>query len=142
MGLPAVSVNFQLFCQTCIECGMVFGVPSDWDRERRRDHKRMFCPNGHGQSYAGQTEEERLRKELERLSSNLQWERAQVRIMEREVIAQKGLVTKAKNKLARTENGVCPECNRTFANVARHMQSKHGVECNKPPKGATLKCGL
>ncbi len=32
---------------------------------------------------------------------------------------------KLQRKLKRVDRGVCPECNRTFVNLARHMKCKH-----------------
>lgn len=46
-------------------------------------------------------------------------------------------VKKAQNKLKRVERGVCPECNRTFNNLARHMACKHANSM----KNATRQAG-
>jgi len=35
---------------------------------------------------------------------------------------------KAQRKLKRVHRGVCPDCNRSFENLARHMHTKHGVK--------------
>ena len=34
---------------------------------------------------------------------------------------------RAQRKLKRVAKGVCPECNRTFADLAQHMKCKHGT---------------
>lgn len=111
MGLPAINLNFQLLCQTCIDCGMVFGVPAEWDRRRREDHKEFVCPNGHAQYYPQETDAEKYKRKSQMLAEQVRMEREQ-----RE---------KAERKLKRVHRGVCPECKRTFANVERHMKSKH-----------------
>ncbi|WP_159103999.1 hypothetical protein [Rhodopseudomonas sp. B29] len=41
---------------------------------------------------------------------------------ERRAAAARGQVTKIKNRVG---HGVCPCCNRTFANLARHMAGEH-----------------
>jgi DNA repair exonuclease SbcCD ATPase subunit len=48
--------------------------------------------------------------------------KATLRDTEKSLIAQKGVTTRIKN---RASNGVCPCCNRTFQNLARHMHTKH-----------------
>lgn len=46
----------------------------------------------------------------------------ETRTLERRLAAQRGVTTRLKNRVA---NGVCPCCNRTFANLQRHMSTKH-----------------
>lgn len=48
----------------CCSCGIVFGVPKEWDEKRRADHRDFYCPNGHRLSYPGETKEEGLAREL------------------------------------------------------------------------------
>lgn len=51
--------------------------------------------------------------------------------------AFKGVVTKLKKRAA---NGVCPCCNRTFVDLARHMAGKHPTFLAEEilPEGATV----
>ena len=51
----------------CPVCGIEFAVSKDWVGQRERDHQSFFCPNGHGQYFPGETEDEKLRKENKRL---------------------------------------------------------------------------
>ncbi len=85
----------------CCSCDIAFSVPANWNRERMDDHESFFCPNGHKQSYQGQSEAEKLRDEL---------------------LARTEELTSLKNRIA---NGVCPCCNRTFVNLGRHIGTKH-----------------
>jgi len=52
--------------ETCIheKCGVHFAVPSLFQKERKKDHKMFYCPNGHGQYYTAKSEIERLKEEL------------------------------------------------------------------------------
>lgn len=127
MGMPAVNINFSLVCQTCITCGIVFGVPADWDNHRQQKHDSFYCPNGHSQYYSGKSEAEKLREQLEQANRAICFARFTAR-MEAEQRR------KAETKLDRINNGVCPKCKRSFKQLARHMQSKHGVKCNETPK--------
>lgn len=136
----------QLSWVECARCHMAFGLSVQFEQDRRNDHTNFYCPAGHSNYFPGRSDAEKLKDKLAQRERDLEWERSQRRHAQAESIeryhklnAVKGVVTKIKKKLARVENGVCPECKRTFANVARHMQTKHGIECNKPPKGSKVR---
>lgn len=90
----------------------------------------FHCAYGHGQVYAkGETEEDKLRRELQRSQQRLAEKDDEIRAQrdsreatERQLAAQKGVVTRIKNRVG---HGVCPCCTRSFNDVARHMKSKH-----------------
>lgn len=118
---------------TCFECGLVFSVPSIWQRERVRSRETFWCPNGHPQCYTGETAEQKRIRELERSAKALREQNDQLwtdwqtenkarKQVQRSLSATKGVLTRTKNRVA---NGVCPCCNRTFANLARHMKGQH-----------------
>lgn len=125
---------------------MTFALPGRFIRDRRDDHKAFYCPNGHANYFNGPSEAEKLKTQLADKERALEFQRSRAETLRRskehvenQLRSVRGVVTKTKKQLARVDNGVCPECNRTFANVARHMQTKHGVECNKPPKGSKVR---
>jgi hypothetical protein len=121
--------------QDCICCFIRFRVPKGFTERRRQDKRSFFCPNGHSMSYT-ENEADRLRRERDRLKQDQarledearMWQataddqRRQREAAERQAAAARGQVTKLKNRAA---NGVCPCCNRTFQNLARHMATKH-----------------
>ena len=37
--------NFTIV--SCAECHMPFGVTTDFEQQRRRDHENFYCPKGH-----------------------------------------------------------------------------------------------
>jgi len=121
MGLPETESTLAAW-QQCITCGISFGVPLDWDKRRRHDHKLFYCPNGHQQRYTGENEEEKLKKENARLAQKSRLLQHSLDSTERSRRAQKGQVTRIKNRIAK---GVCPCCNRQFKNLHRHMENKH-----------------
>lgn len=146
MGAVVLDFQYQLETVECANCCMTFAVAGQFIRDRRNDHKSFYCPSGHSNYFSGPSEAEKLKLELAQKERDLEWQRSRVSSLQRnkeyienQLRATKGVVTKAKKQLARVENGVCPQCNRTFANVARHMQSKHGVECNQTPKGRLVR---
>lgn len=111
-----------LYVQCCIECGVRFGVPTSFDEQRRDDHRTFYCPNKHPQHYAGLNREEKLERDLERAKRRAASAEGQATRAEYRRRAAKGQLTKTKNRIA---NGVCPCCNRTFKDLAAHMQTKH-----------------
>src|SRR3990167_10385434 len=97
---------------------------------RGRGRIEFFCAYGHGQVYTeGESEETKLRRERDRLMQRLAQKDDEIRAAvdlqreaERSAAAFRGQVTRVKNRVG---NGVCPCCNRTFSDLARHMHSKH-----------------
>lgn len=102
---------------------MLFAFPLTLREKALADHSRLFyCPNGHELRYLGKTESQKLREQLERereRSGRISADRDQI---EASLRATKGVVTKLQK---RASAGVCPCCNRTFSQLARHMKSKH-----------------
>jgi len=88
------------------------------------------CAYGHKQYLCeGESEETKLRRERDRLAQRVaEWQdeakqQQELReAAERRTAAARAQVTKIKNRVG---HGVCPCCNRTFENIARHMASKH-----------------
>ena len=118
-----VFVNtIEMASETCCNCGMQFAMPKDYQDRRRNDRKIFFCPSGHQQHYTGETEAQRLKRDLERAQQmrDAAEARATTADRERQQIAK---AHKAMRK--RVMNGVCPCCNRTFQNLMQHMKTEH-----------------
>lgn len=125
----AVSYSSTLVTETCYSCGVLFAMPTDFYRNRQADKKNFYCPNGHSQHYVGKTPEQKLREaeaQLTHLKDQQAAERRRARenreALERSNAALKGVITKTKKRVS---NGVCPCCQRTFQDLARHMGNKH-----------------
>lgn len=118
--------NVEFTTMQCCNCHLSFGVTSRFEKDRRKDHKTFYCPQGHAQSYrAGADEETRLRNELNRQQELREAEQARLQRVE----AERDQIAKAHKKMrVRVMNGVCPCCNRTFQNLLRHMQTEHQGE--------------
>jgi len=124
-----LSVDFTTITCCHAGCGIVWGVPNTWERKRLEDKKLFYCPNGHAQGFFGESEADKLRRELDRLKQQMAHrddmirERARIiKHAENSATAYKGHVTRIKNRVA---SGVCPCCNRSFQNLHQHMQNKH-----------------
>jgi hypothetical protein len=134
-----VLLQVTLRTQTCCysDCGIVFAVPLPWDDQRRRDHKWFYCPNGHKQQYTSKSVEEKAREEAESAKRNAEyWEnrmRAEVASHLKTERSRRATAGHLHRMKARVGHGVCPCCNRTFANLVRHMNGQHpGFAQEKP----------
>lgn len=132
------SLGIELEETSCCACGITFAAPHSFlEAFRTGNHDGCFyCPNGHKLSWRGNTELDAMRKravalqatidqknaEIARKSAAIEEERRRTIELDRSLKAQKGVVTRIKNRAAA---GVCPCCNRTFTQLARHMQAKH-----------------
>lgn len=116
----------RLVVEECGECFVLFAFPETQQEKARADHRRGFwCPNEHKLHYTGKTEAQKLREQLERERDRAGRLASQRDQAEASLRATKGVVTRQKKQLQRVANGVCPCCNRSFVNLARHMESKH-----------------
>lgn len=113
---------------SCGECGTTFGVTEAFYKDRRQNATTFYCPNGHPRVYR-ETEEQRLRQQLanERANRELYEKSAQEQRelkekAERRASAQKGVVTRLKNRTAR---GLCPICDQHFPSLKAHMHHEH-----------------
>ncbi len=120
---------------SCYKCGVIWGMPTALNTQRHADKESFWCPNGHSQHYAA-SEADKLKAKLQaqeqataaaekKATREREWRlqaEEEKRHTERRLAAQRGVTTRMKNRVA---NGVCPCCNRHFANLHRHMQTKH-----------------
>lgn len=116
----------------CHICKTVFGMPRDFYNVAKAGAGKVefFCPHGHGAVFLkGESETAKLRRERDRLKQEQAW--YEQRLSEtkderdravRKTAAARGQITKLKKRAA---NGVCPCCNRTFADLAKHMAGQH-----------------
>lgn len=121
--------------RVCPTCGITYALPERVVQDRRERGGNWYCPNGHSLSFT-ETEADRLRKEARRLETklaaektNVEWWRKRTDEARKETEHQearangyKGALTKVKKRVG---NGVCPCCNRSFADLGRHMETKH-----------------
>lgn len=90
----------------------------------------FYCSYGHHAVFvAGETDEQKLRRERDQLAQRIAQKDDYIREVseareaaERRAAAARGQVTKLKK---RAGAGVCPCCNRTFLALQKHMTQKH-----------------
>ena len=127
-----IEVQIELVSITCYlgECGITFAVPELWQRDKRRSQTVFWCPNGHTQGYYGETEEQKLRKQLEQTQreSRDAWQRVEQlqndnMDLAKSRAAARGQVTKLRKKSAA---GECPAgCHRWFKDLESHITAEH-----------------
>lgn len=113
----------------CYKCGGPIAMSEEMIASRKRDRKSFYCVAGHPQRFAGKNEADKLREELALERKRKEWAQQEAQAQrdargaaERQVRAQKAAKTRLKNRIA---HGVCPCCQRTFQNLARHMTTRH-----------------
>lgn len=132
--------NVTFITTECANCHVVFAMPKEWNDHFRNTHQSFYCPAGHGQSYGGESDLEKIKREARttelRLHSSLNSERHARTVAEK---AQKKAELQKRRLEKRIAAGVCPCCNRTFGNLADHMKTQHKGELGsgKEPKMIT-----
>jgi len=124
MGEPAEVVSVALERLTCGTCGISFAVPATWLAGRRSGEEeggRFYCPNGHGRQFR-ETDVDRLKRQLKQAEAARDWHQRRAAERDRQLVAARGQMTKLKRRI---QHGVCPECQRSFQNLRRHMATKH-----------------
>lgn len=121
MTLRAISVQIQLTTIDCGVCGGTYAISERYRLKKYEDGASWTCPYCRCWWGYSKGENTRLREEVEAEKRRTQAALAR----ENELRAEKA---KMERKLKRVTRGVCPECNRTFDNLARHMACKHRKE--------------
>lgn len=106
---------------SCGTCGVEHAIPQARWRAAYRESGYWHCPNGHQWGYA-ESEADRLRRQRDSLQQQIARVDDEKRELERRAEAAE---RKAARVTKRAHAGVCQCCNRSFANVARHMKAKH-----------------
>lgn len=105
-------------------CGIRLAVPVSLYDEAKRHGKAIHCPIGHTFVY-GNTLEKQLSQAQREAAEAQRRVRATRDLLDHEQrshAATRGHLTRHKKRAAA---GVCPCCNRTFQQLARHMAGRH-----------------
>jgi hypothetical protein len=125
MGQISVRHEVQLQQMDCGACGVIFAIPQEMYDNARRAGGWWHCPNGHCRGWEKGSNHTRI-KELEAALEAEQQRKQQALGRENEQRARAdALEKKAATAAKRAKAGVCPCCNRTFQQLARHMETKH-----------------
>jgi hypothetical protein len=102
-------------------CGIRHAIPVELDRQARDNGKTVYCPLGHSWVYK-ETRADELERELRQAQQRQRATRDLLDAEQRSHSATRGHLTRTRKRAAA---GVCPCCQRTFQNVARHVATKH-----------------
>lgn len=119
----------------CPTCHIHYAAPRAMFTYKNENNEGWYCPNGHQVVYRqsaltkAKEEADAARRERDRLKQNEAWyaerytaDQNEKRDLTRANGALKGSLTKVRKRVGQ---GVCPCCNRSFGDLARHMASKH-----------------
>jgi len=114
----------------CGTCGVWHGIPQFMYDTCLEEGGFWHCPNGHRRGFKeGRQEKEAIRRERDQLRQSLAMYQDEAREANERLEAEKRRASAARAQVTRLRNraskGVCPCCNRHFANLERHMGSKH-----------------
>ena len=111
---------------SCGECGVRFAIETGHKQRLLETHDTWYCPNGHQRYYSGKSDAEKAKDAAEAAAKrererrlNAEADRDRMKFALR---SQKAAKTRMARRVAA---GVCPCCNRTFTNLARHMSGQH-----------------
>lgn len=113
----SIAIDDELRTTSCW-CGIHLAIPRNlykWARES--EHNAVYCPLGH-EFVFNNSNAEKL-KAAEARERHLE---DQLRAAENEAEATRRRLIRERHRFA---NGVCPCCDRSFTNVARHMETQH-----------------
>lgn len=121
MSTQTIKRTVTIVSLSCGSCGIVFGLEKQFRDGRLESGAQFYCPNGCHISWA-ETELDRQKERADRLERLAKDQRFLREAEERSHAATRGHLTRQRRRAA---NGVCPCCQRTFANVAAHVKSQH-----------------
>lgn len=114
---PEMEYTETLVVTSCW-CGISLAIPSNLHRYARdRKNHSVYCPLGHTFVYSD-SNEEKLAREQQRHTAT----KSLLKQEERSHAQTRGQLKRTKTRVAA---GVCPHCNRTFQQLARHMKCRH-----------------
>ena len=134
----------SVYCETvefvreaCCICHMLWMTTRAFHQAMKDTGAYFYCPAGHSQHY-GKTTVQEQQEALERSQREAASLREAKIVAERAQLKAERALTRHKKRAAA---GLCPCCNRTVAQLARHMKQKHSdfmqLQGLKPSKQLT-----
>lgn len=124
------TLNFTetLTIKCCPACSIRYAAPESMFVRIKERGGSWYCPNGHSLQFH-ESEADRLKKALDIEKRAAEYKDQRIKRLHDDLDASnnrlratKAAKTRLKNRIAA---GVCPCCNRTFQDLARHMVGKH-----------------
>ena len=117
-----LTMTTELNLVECGRCGAAIALSKQMERTFRDTHQNFYCPAGHSQHYPAKTATDRLADELK--ASEWKRERDQDKIAD---LLKKLYELSEENKRIERQAraSVCPECDGSFVELARHQRRVH-----------------
>jgi len=114
-----INTNLNFTTIECCSCGTLFAVPAQLYGKLKETHNTFYCPSRHSQYFSGESKGEKYKRKLEEAEkrhsreadriekrmSSLKFTYAgyasELTSLKRRLAAQKGMVTRLRNQLAR-----------------------------------------
>lgn len=120
--LSNLTAETVLATVACGECGGTYAISERYRQQKEDERGFWHCPYCQVSWGYGEGKVQRLEKQLAQERARSDQARARAKEFERSMQATKGHLTRLKQRVA---NGVCPCCQRQFANLAQHMRNQH-----------------
>lgn len=119
--MTTISRTVTLETSDCISCGVVFALPDHLLKSHLEHGSTFYCPNGHPMLFR--------ESDVQKATKRAEQAEAESRRLAAERDGLLGIIHTKQAELGRISKranaGVCQHCHRSFANVQRHMASKH-----------------
>jgi hypothetical protein len=125
MSTTTLTRTVTLKIVECGTCGISFALPETLWNKCYNEGGFFSCPLGHSRGWDVGNKKayaRELEDKVAQLESKVDLEKNKTMAAQREAAAARGQVTKIKKRIAK---GVCPCCQRSFANLHRHISTKH-----------------
>jgi hypothetical protein len=134
---PPILPEPKLYRWTCGQCGVPQAMTEETNVTLRRSSATFYCVHGHQRHYPqGKSETQKLQEQLDeerrkrqRSEQDAAYQRDRAREAEEQAKHERaranGYKGHATRITKRAKAGLCPCCNRSFINMARHMATKH-----------------
>jgi hypothetical protein len=125
-----ITFGVDLTTINCGACGGTYAISEVYREKKYQTGGSWHCPYCEvGWGYSGNSENEKLKRDLAAERARRDQAEAKARVAELETRAARAQTTRAKNATKRLKvraaAGTCSCCHRTFSQLARHMAHKH-----------------
>lgn len=97
----------------CADCNVPFAIFEAHDKRLRSNHASFYCPNGHSNVYRGESEADKLRKQL--AETQVRANRA----------TEEAARLRRERRVSKSPLNKCPHCAKRVVNLTAHVKRMH-----------------
>jgi DNA-directed RNA polymerase subunit RPC12/RpoP len=113
-------VDFEV--EDCIRCGAVYALTKDFLERKLNKGGSWWCPYCGNKMHYCKSKIQKLEEQLRNANNSLARETSRHDQTKMSLRAHKAAKTRLKNRIGK---GICPCCNRYFANLHNHIAKEH-----------------